>query len=331
MVPYDKPHYTYEQQLAKLVERGMPYRDHAAALSSLKRIGYYRLSAYTYSFRTRDADGVVQNEFVDGSSLEAAIDLHDFYVKLRANFLAGLEAFEVALRVQIAYILGRRHKYGHLDPINALDRLACENPANSGDPDGQSRYDVWLTKYEKRCNDAEKEDFVKHFKEKYDGRLPIWAATEVMDMGGVVRLYGFLLKEDRLKISRSFVPRREPDFRAWTKSLNLLRNHCAHGDRIWNRSFTYTLPEFVAGDIDPRLDHLAPSSALMRRKIYALAAVLASALITVDPYTNWPRSFATQAKKLPGVPQVVTHQMMGFPADWQNLDLWKYQPSARAR
>ncbi|BBY58450.1 Abi family protein [Mycolicibacterium sarraceniae] len=331
MVTYDKPHLTYEQQLARLVERGMPYRDHAAALSSLKRTGYYRLSAYTYSFRKRDADGVVESQFVDGSSLEAAVDLHDFDVKLRATLLAGLEAFEVALRVQIAYTLGRRDKYGHLDPENALDGGFCGHPADSSDPGGRTRYDIWLTKYDKRCKDAEREDFVKHFKEKYDGRLPIWAATEVMDLGLIARLYGFLLRDDRVKISRNFGPRREPDFRAWTKSLNLLRNHCAHGDRIWNRSFTYTLPEFATGAIDSRLDHLASSPDLMRRKLYSLAAVLASVLTTVDPYSNWPRSFATQAKKLPGVPQVVTHQMMGFPSDWQELELWKYQPVARGR
>ncbi len=329
MATYDKPHLTYEQQLTRLVERGMPYRDHTAALSSLKRIGYYRLSAYTYSFRKRDEAGLVQNQFVEGSSIEAAVDLHDFDVKLRAALLAGLEAFEVALRVQIAYTLGRRDKFGHLDPNNALDSVACEVPVDRSNPGGQRQYDVWLEKYEKRCKDAEKEDFVKHFKEKYEGRMPIWTATEVMDLGGIVRLYGFLLRDDRNKISRNFGPKREPDFRAWTKSLNLLRNHCAHGDRIWNRSFTYTLPEFVSGDIDSRLEHLVPSSDLMRRKVYALAAVLASALIRVDRYTNWPRSFATQAKKLPGVPQVATHQMMGFPSDWQELELWKYQPPAR--
>jgi abortive infection bacteriophage resistance protein len=328
-VSYEKPHLTFEQQLTLLVRRGMSYRDHAAAYSALKRIGYYRLSAYTYPFRKRDSSGVPIDQFVDGSSVEAAIDLHDFDVKLRGILLAGLEAFEIALRTHISYTLGKRDKFGHLDPVDALDRLACEEVPARADPSANSHYDVWLAKYEERCEAAKKEDFVKHFNEKYDGRLPIWAATEVMDLGGVVRLYGFLLREDRVKISRNFGPKREPDFRAWTKSLNLLRNHCAHGDRIWNRSFTYTLPEFVSPHIDSRLEHLVSTHDLMRRKVYALAAALGSALSTVDPYTNWPRSFATQAKKFPAVPQVATYQMMGFPNDWQDLDLWKFQPRAR--
>lgn len=332
MVSYDKPHLTFEEQLKLMVERGMTYRDHAAAYSALKRIGYYRLSAYTYPFRVRDTDGLPINRFVDGSSIEAAIELHDFDAKLRGTLHAGLEAFEIALRTHISYTLGRRDKFGHLSPGDALDAVACEARASGQPADGSalSSYDVWLQKYEKRCEDAKKEDFVRHFNEKYEAKMPIWAATEVMDLGGIVRLYGFLLREDRVKISRNFGPKREPDFRAWTKSLNLLRNHCAHGDRIWNRSFTYTLPEFVSPDIDSRLEHLVSSSDLMRRKVYALAAVLAGALSTVDPYSNWPRAFATQAKKFPGVPQVATYQMMGFPNDWQDLDLWKFQPKARA-
>jgi len=328
VVAYDKPHKTFEQQLALLVERGMTYRDHSYVLSSLKRIGYYRLSGYTYPFRVLDDGGGRKDEFIEGASVEAAIELHDFDVKLRSVLLAGLESFELALRTQIAYALGKRDTYGHLDPYGSLDSVACD--ATIGDS-SKSHYDRWLEKYESRCEGAEKEDFVKHFKEKYDGRLPIWAATEVMDLGGVVRLYGFLLREDRVRISRNFGPRREPDFRAWTKSLNLLRNHCAHGDRVWNRSFTYTLPDFVEPHIDPRLSHLAGGTQITRRKIYALAAVLASSLIHIDPYSNWPRAFATQAKKLPGVPQVATFHTMGFPTDWQDLDLWKHQPTSRTR
>lgn len=331
MASYEKPHLTFAQQLSLLVERGMTFRDHAAALSALKRIGYYRLSGYTYPFRIIGTDGNREDRFIEGSSIEAAIDLHDFDVKLRSVLLAGLESFEIALRTQIAYTLGSRDRYGHLEPSNSLDRIACDLPADRSRGGASTRYELWLEKYEKRCYDAGKEDFVRHFKEKYDGRLPIWAATEVMDLGGIVRLYGFLRREDRVKISRNFGPKREPDFRAWTKSLNLLRNHCAHGDRVWNRSFTYTLPEFVPPDIDPRLNHLAGNPDVTRRKIYALAAILAGSLTKVDPYNNWPRAFATQAKKLPGVPHVATHHTMGFPPNWHELDIWKHQPNTRSR
>lgn len=321
MVPYDKPHLTFDEQLAKLVGRGMPYRDHPAAIAALKRIGYYRLSAYTYSFRAMGDDGKRLNEFVDGSTLEAAVELHDFDAKLRAVLLAGLEAFEVALRVQISYTLGKRDKYGHLDQDDALDTDKCSRPAG----DGQTQYEMWLSKYEKRCSDAGNEDFVRHFREKYDGRLPVWAATEVMDLGLIVRLYGFLQKDDKVKISRAFGAKREPDFRTWTKSLNLLRNHCAHGNRIWNRSLTYTLTTLKAEDVDTRLAHLAPMSEITRKKLYPLAAVLACAIATANPYSNWPNTFATQAKRLPAVPNVATTQMMGFPADWRDLPLWRHQ------
>jgi abortive infection bacteriophage resistance protein len=326
VISYEKPHLSFDEQLARMRERGMIYSHRGHAISALKRIGYYRLSAYTYPFRKLGDDGNRLDDYIDGASVEAAIALHDFDVKLRACVLAGLEAFEIALRTQVAYTLGRRDPHGHLDPDSALDSLSCSTPSKAAE--SETRYDVWLAKYEKRCQDAANEDFVRHFRDKYDGRLPIWAATEVMDLGGVVRLYGFLHREDRVKISRNFGPKREPDFRAWTTSLNVLRNHCAHGDRIWNRRYVYTLPEFIPAHIDDTLEHLQSADERLRRKVYAHAAVLASTLATIDPYTQWPRTFATQAKKLPGVPGVATHQVMGFPDDWQDLEIWKFQPKA---
>lgn len=320
MAEYDKPHLTFDEQLARLVERGMQYRDHAAAIVSLKRIGYYRLSAYTYSFREVDQAGQRLDKFIEGATLEAVVELHDFDARLRSVLLAGLESFEVALRVQIAYTLGRRDKYGHLNPQQALDRSECDRAVGSGG----SLYETWAEKYEKRCGDAKNEDFVRHFREKYDGRLPIWTATEVMDLGLTVRLYSFLLSEDRVKISRYFGAKREPDFRTWTKSLNLLRNHCAHGSRIWNRSLTYTLPAVQPKNVDSTLTHLSGLRDVSRRKLYPVAALLASMIVAADPYSNWPNTFATQAKKLPAVPGIATMQMMGFPKEWHELDLWRH-------
>jgi abortive infection bacteriophage resistance protein len=322
-VEYTKPHLSYDQQLDLLRLRGMAVPDQHYGLAALRRIGYYRLSAYTYPFRSRDEVGAVGDTFVDAADLDAVIALHDFDVKLRATLLAGLEAFELALRVQVAYTLGKRDTYGHLNADSALDSLRCGDAA-AGDLQ-VTKYDVWLAKYEKRCQDSTEEDFVRHFHTKYDGRLPVWVATEVMDLGLLVRLYSFMQREDRRRIAGAFGVQRESVFRSWTVALNLMRNHCAHGDRIWNRSLVYLLPVFNTSLLDPRLAGLQGIEEFVRRKLYPNVAILASTLSTIHPYTNWPRTFATQAKKLPeGGP--VTFAAMGFPPQWQQEPLWNYEP-----
>jgi len=37
--------------------------------------------------------------------------------------------------------------------------------------------------------DESKEDFVSHFRNKNDGQMPIWAITEIMELGQLSRLY----------------------------------------------------------------------------------------------------------------------------------------------
>lgn len=48
---YKRPWKSFTDQLQQLKDRGMIITDDAAALSYLERIGYYRLTAYWYSFR----------------------------------------------------------------------------------------------------------------------------------------------------------------------------------------------------------------------------------------------------------------------------------------
>lgn len=50
---YTKPWKSYEEQLDQLVGRGMLVTDRARALDHLERIGYYRLSGYSFAFRER--------------------------------------------------------------------------------------------------------------------------------------------------------------------------------------------------------------------------------------------------------------------------------------
>jgi hypothetical protein len=51
MSSYNKPYLNFTQQLQLLKSRGLEVTNDAAAMACLGRIGYYRLSAYWYSFR----------------------------------------------------------------------------------------------------------------------------------------------------------------------------------------------------------------------------------------------------------------------------------------
>jgi len=75
---YGKPHLPYEEQVDLLIRRGLVCADSASTLFWLKRIGYYRLSAYFIPFKDA-ATGI----FRPGTTFEQVIDLYRFDADLR--------------------------------------------------------------------------------------------------------------------------------------------------------------------------------------------------------------------------------------------------------
>ncbi len=84
----------------------MGITDPARAADYLKRIGYYRLSAYWYPFRRSslrpDAAGkpqaVVEDDFRPGTEFAAVLALYVFDKKLRLLMLDALERIEIVSR-----------------------------------------------------------------------------------------------------------------------------------------------------------------------------------------------------------------------------------------
>ena len=111
MKPFSKPYLSVPAQIALLKSRGLAITDNARAIAALERIGYYRLSGYWYPLRTSVVTNpgsarVIQDDFRSGSELGQIIDLYVFDKKLRLLTLDAIERIEVALRTDIALLLG---------------------------------------------------------------------------------------------------------------------------------------------------------------------------------------------------------------------------------
>lgn len=325
---YAKPHLNYNEQVELLRSRGLAIEHAPDAVRALKRIGYYRLSAYTYVFRKPGAPTAAGQRparidtFVDGATLEQAVELSDFDDKLRGVLLTGLQQVELGLRVQVAYQLGKTNAHGHLS-VEHLDAARCAEIATDGFDGAQTRYEDWRARYEKLRSESKTEDFVKHFLLKYDGDVPIWAATEFMTFGCLTALYGLLSSRDAGVIATTLGIKNRDIVYGWLKALNVLRNHCAHNARIWNRATVYPPRVPAASLTDARLHHLATVD---NNRLYFLAAITAHILICLDSGTNWPRQLATVMGKFPGSHGMTPTNMMGFPEGWKDLDLWQHVP-----
>lgn len=184
-----KPHRNFQEQLALLKSRGLDVGDHRIAVAALKRIGYYRLSGYLYPLRRElpasPSDSPAKSrsdDFVDGATLAATLELHDFDRKLRSILFEALQVLEVGLAVHIGYSLGKRHPTGHLTRVH-LDPSSCSRPASKPKPGVVDVHDEWLARYRSLLADSKGEDFVKHHQSKYDGRLPVWLRRKLWTLG----------------------------------------------------------------------------------------------------------------------------------------------------
>lgn len=170
---------TYEEQVEPLSARGMRIGDRHSAVEQLRRVNYYRLSGYWYPFRGLKIDGSGRSDrFLEGASFEDVVSLHDFDARLRISVFATLSSLEIRLRALLGHELGSVHPLIHLDP-SMLGPLARSKP---------EKYKKWREGYDKKLSSS-REDFIKHHREKYDGRLPIWAAVEILGRGGLMHLY----------------------------------------------------------------------------------------------------------------------------------------------
>ncbi|HEY9417825.1 MAG TPA: Abi family protein [Pseudonocardia sp.] len=233
---YGKPFKTITQQRQLLESRGMTVSDPASAERWLNSVGYYRLSGYWYPYRVRrqpaGAPPVIDDNFQPGTTFEQIIELYDFDRKLKLLVLDAIERVEVAMRVRVGHTLGRHGAFAHTDP-NVLSpefvgvTSPAQPPAHAEWLD--SAHAKWLRKVAQEQSRS-KEEFVKHFTRKYGGPLPVWVVTEILDFGGLSRLYEGLKQKDRDDIAASFNLTDNSGaghgaaLVSWMKNLNYIRN-----------------------------------------------------------------------------------------------------------
>lgn len=330
---YPKPWKSYQEQLDQLIARGMRVTDNAKALSYLERIGYYRLSGYWFAFRERTElccpidphsggkprkvkqDRLPLDEFRLGTTFQNAVDLYVFDKKLRLLTLDALERIEIALRVDISHTLGKHHKFAYLQPELFHESFAEKLDSKTG----LTRHHVWLSKHAALINRS-KEDFIRHNKEKYGLPLAAWVVCEVWDFGTLSTLFDGMREADQDAISMRYGISSGRIFASWLRSLNYLRNVCAHHCRLWNRNI-----------IDqPKLPPVAqaPSLAVFhndvqrRARPFLLLCMTQHLMTIINPSSTWGRRLKTLLEHdFPDLAHLdLGLERMGVDEDWKARD-----------
>ena len=296
-----KAYKTYAKQVALLEDRGMDMGDRDVAIATLRRVNYYRLSGYWYPFRELGPSGR-RDDFYPGTRFSDVVALYDFDARLRAATFAALMPVELAIRALLGHELGRIDPCAHLEP----SKLAPT--ARQGD-----QYFKWVGRYEHELTQS-REDFVEHHKQKYGGRLPVWAATELLDWGSLTYLYGFAPRTVQDEVAGA-CGLTAPQLTSWLKALNIVRNTCAHHGRLFNRVHTFS-PKLPKVGMPPDLDAVSTDWSRTFGQL-TLAQFLADRL-----GVGRSRLLPAVVRRFPSV-RIVPISHMGVPDGWQSSsDLW---------
>jgi abortive infection bacteriophage resistance protein len=317
---YRKPFLTIPQQIALLQSRGMKIDQPQQAEDCLQRVGYYRLSAYWYPFRqsrpdpSRRTKRIVEDDFQAGTTFTAVFDLYVFDKKLRLLMLDALERIEIAIRTDVALLLGARAPTAHHEPAELHSRFTTKTW-----PRGNGRHTTDHQEWLRKLTEVEKRssaDFVEHFRKKYpSSRMPIWISTELWDFGMLSWFVGGMMSNDQIALaSRYNIPRGDL-LVSWLRMLNFIRNICAHHARLWNQPLV-TYPKMPKPGTVPLLDHVAPD------RFYAAAAVTRYLLRSINPTTSWATRLKDLIVTFPANPCVQLDRA-GFPIGWEAELLWK--------
>lgn len=295
---YIKPPLTFEEQANLLINRGLEVANPESLLIHLNNVSYYRLSAYWYPYRQLD------DTLKSGTTFEMIWRRYTFDRQLRLLVMDAIERVEIAFRTQLTNIFTLKYgAFGHLNPAN-LPKI------------GSARWNDLIQKIRDEALHSQ-ERFVEHYRQKYkeEADLPLWMAVELMTFGMLFTFFRGTESAIKRKVAAIYGISAEV-LDSWLHCLNQIRNICAHHGRLWNRAL----------GIKPAIPRLNKHPEWHRpvevgnERLFAVLTLLRYLIAHTAPMSRWP----VRVKKLLADYSDIPLAPMGYPRDWKDCPIWKY-------
>ena len=206
----------------------------------------------------------------------------------------------------------RRSTFAHLDPSNFVDSFTARQVDTKTGETSEGKHQQWVERVKSRQADSD-EAFVAHFREKYDDEMPIWALTEILELGQLGRLYSGLNNSIATEMATKYGAPSKKMMSSWISSVNYVRNVSAHHARLFNRKLV-SAPARPTHDQVPLLGHLKEAtSAKQVFGVYNALAVMAYLLRSIDADCDWPSQVVELIQSFPDSAHLTT-KSMGVPS-----------------
>lgn len=283
--PYTKTALNTAALVAHMQGKGLQITDAQELADVLERLGYYRLLVYMRPFQDH------AKRFGAGVSVKDVLELYEFDRQLRLLCMDAIERIEVRLRAAIVNKIAV--KYG---PHFYLGRAHFREEKG------------WKNFLEK----AKKARYlgISHYQNTYSSPAdpPIWSILEAVTLGTLSHFFADLNLSNRKLIASEF-GFDERILVSWFRTITVLRNMCAHHNRLWNFSFVAYQPILTKM-------HLPLFSAATT--FHTRSVILILLLTSIGAAGNeWRDRLVALLKTTTG-----REQKMGFPAGWDKQPFW---------
>ena len=233
-----KEHKTFNQQLTILRNRGVVVPTNGKPKRFLEQENYYNvINGYKDLFLVKDSNNLpVEPElYQEGTHFNELKALFLFDRELRILLLKYLLIFENSIKTTVAYEFSKKYprKNAYLDIANFVDN----------DPKKVLQQISILTKtiHDK----VDRSGAIKHYIEEH-GEVPLWVLVNFLTMGNIANFYNILTDITKNIIAKFYTDKyrtqnkdntfrlSSADLSACLKVANLVRNICAHDERLYN-------------------------------------------------------------------------------------------------
>lgn len=276
-----KPFKTVDEQIDILVSRGLKVVDKEYASRVLADVNYYRLSAYSLTYRKDD-------RFYNDVSFEDIVEIYEFDAAFRALIVEFSQKIEASLRAQFAYIHSK--KYGPLGYLER-DNFVCEDA-----------YKTFIGRH-KELIEKSREAFINHHKKKRQNIFPLWVSVEVMTFDVLSKCICNMKQEDLAELCKYYGFHKR-FMHSWIQCAVIARNIAAHGGRFYNRILAtkVCIPTEHKGKI--------PDNRTFGY-VYAIYRLLAKESDRQEFVRRIEQTFEKYPKALP--------KHLGFPTNWRTI------------
>lgn len=273
---------SFDEQIQILKDRGLVIIDEEKAKFVLSNVNYYRFTAYLLPYKNHD------ETYCEGITFEKINDIYTFDREFRILLVSVLSNIEISFRTYIAYTLAMNHgSLGYLDKNNFINGY----------------YHVgFLKNLEREKDNNSNKLFIKHHNENYEGKLPIWVATEIMSFGMISKLYSNMLPKDKTFIKNNLCKINPVLVDTWLHSLTHIRNQCAHYGRIYNSIFPPV--KFKRADTKYEVDS---------KMIFAYIMIMK---YLVADNKVWAKFFIDLQNLISNYGDSIDIKLLGFPENW---------------